>query len=150
MTPSEPIPEHADRTNGSPSPARIRACAFLGLLLVVTLGLASRTAPMASVPVLGNYFGDATWAAAAYAALRILAPMMRVATAALLALAVAIAVECSQLWHPAWLDALREYRVVALLIGHGFIWLDLVAYAIGVLVASSIELILRKNTTRTT
>lgn len=111
----------------------------------MALGLASRTAPLASVPILGNYFGDGTWAAAAYALIRILAPKLRVGTVVLVAITVAFAVEFSQLWHPAWLDEIREHRLIALLIGRGFIWADLVAYVIGVLVAAGIEIALRKR-----
>ena len=55
------------------------------------------------------------------------------------ALLIAFAVECSQLWHPEWLDALRADRVVGLLLGRGFLWSDLLAYVVGVLCIAGIE-----------
>ena len=123
----------------SSSAHRVRGLAFLGLLLVVCIGLASRSQPLASIPILGTYFGDAMWAMAAYAVVRILLPHWSIWKIALIALLFSFAVECSQLWNPEWLENLRGYRPIALLIGRGFIWIDLVAYTIGVAVAAVIE-----------
>ena len=76
---------------------------------------------------------------AAYAVVRILLPRWSIWRVALIALLFSFAVECSQLWNPEWLENLRGYRAIALLIGRGFVWIDLVAYTIGVAVAAVIE-----------
>ncbi len=117
--------------------------AGIGLLLVIAIGLASRSELFKSIPVLGHTFGDGAWAAAAYAGIRVLLPGARVRTVAIAAILTAFAVECSQLWHPAWLDELRENPMVALLIGRGFLWEDLVAYLVGVGVIALIDFGLR-------
>jgi hypothetical protein len=97
-----------------------------------------------SIPLLGHTFGDAAWAAAAYATIRILFPAAAVRSVSIAAIATAFLVECSQLWHPAWLDELRSNGLVALLIGRGFLWEDLLAYVIGVAVIASLDVGFRK------
>jgi Protein of unknown function (DUF2809) len=45
------------------------------------------------------------------------------------------AVELSQAIHTGWLDAFRSTYFGGLLLGHGFLWTDILAYSAGVLVA---------------
>lgn len=105
------------------------ACLLVG---TVALGLASR-AFRGSLPfVLGRYAGDTLWAMAVVLVLGIVLPAARTMTLALVAGAIALAVELSQLAHPAWLDEVRRVPGVALLIGYDFVWSDLVCYAVGV------------------
>jgi hypothetical protein len=44
-------------------------------------------------------------------------------------------IEISQAWHTPWLDAYRNTYVGGLLLGHGFLWSDIIAYTAGVLTA---------------
>ncbi|MDQ3816194.1 MAG: DUF2809 domain-containing protein [Acidobacteriota bacterium] len=50
-----------------------------------------------------------------------------------------LAVELSQLYHAPWIDGLRQIRLAALLLGHGFLWSDLVCYGVGVGVGALTE-----------
>lgn len=143
---STPMPE------GSPPPARvhatgIRLVAFIGLVLAAAFGLASRQPPLVGWPVVGAYGGDAAWAMAAYAGWRIVRPASSIATIAGLALLTAFSVEFSQLLRVEWLDSMRSTRLGALLLGRGFLWSDLLAYAIGTGIASSIDTALRQAAT---
>ncbi len=71
--------------------------AGIALFLIIAAGLASRMEPMRSVPVLGDGFGDAAWAAAVYAVLRLLRPRASLPVTAITAALVGGMVECSQL-----------------------------------------------------
>ncbi len=122
----------------------VRLMAGAALLVIVALGLGSRSDLFRSIPVLGHTFGDAAWAAAAYTSLRILFPAAAVRSVAIGAIVTAFLVECSQLWHPAWLDELRSNGLVALLIGRGFLWEDLLAYVVGVAVIATLDRFFRK------
>ena len=104
-------------------------------LLAATLaaGLASRRFPDALPGVIAEYGGDTLWATAVFFALRLVRPAARGGAIAAVAFGVAVAVELSQLAHPAWLDALRRRPGVGLVLGHGFVASDLVCYAAGVL-----------------
>jgi hypothetical protein len=122
---------------------RTRAIAAAGLILIVCIGLASRMELFRAVPVLGDTFGDGAWAAAVYAAMRFLLPRASIITIAACTLAIACTVECSQAWHPAWLDQLRTHRIVQLLIGRGFLWVDFIAYLVGTVLVAGIDRALR-------
>jgi hypothetical protein len=111
---------------------RTRWLGFLGMIAAAVLGLASRSPLAHDLPVIGPYGGDAAWATAACAGIRLLLPALSVSATATLGYALSVGVECSQLLHVDWLDAIRAHRLGALLLGRGFLWSDLVAYAGGV------------------
>jgi hypothetical protein len=114
---------------------RTRLWAAGGMLLAAAFGLASRSAPMADWPIIGTYGGDAAWAMAAYAGWRMLLPSVDRLWIAGLAFGLATMVEISQLANWEWLNSIRDRRLGALLLGRGFLWSDLAAYAVGTVTA---------------
>lgn len=98
------------------------------------LGLASRWTFLSEWPIVGPYGGDAAWTIAAAGGLRVLLPGLTGVRIALLAYGLSVGVELSQLVHVHWLDAIRDHPIGALLLGRGFLWSDLVAYAAGAVV----------------
>jgi hypothetical protein len=125
--------------------ARPRAAVAGLLALVIAVGVASRLgARAAHLPLLlGKEFGDALWSVMFYLLLLLARPRAPVLTAAVLAMAVASAIECLKLWHAPWLDALRAGRFAGFLLGHTFLWRDFVSYAVGVAVAAAGDLLFR-------
>ena len=120
---------------------RSRPVYLVLLTLTVVAGLASRIY-RGSIPlVLDRYAGDTLWATAVLLLLGLLYPRARTRSLALAAAAISLAVECSQLAHPAWLDALRRVPGVALVLGYDFVWIDLVCYAAGVVLGSVLDAI---------
>lgn len=105
------------------------------MLLAAAFGLGSRRAPMADWPIIGTYGGDAAWAMAAYAGWRMLLPSVDRLWIAGLAFGLATMVEISQLANWEWLNSIRDRRLGALLLGRGFLWSDLAAYAVGTVTA---------------
>ncbi len=63
-------------------------------------------------------------------------PTWKLATIALL---IAFAIEASQLYHAPWIDDLRSIRLVALVLGSGFLYSDLLCYTTGVVIAAGIN-----------
>lgn len=116
-----------------PPAGRTRVRIAATLFFTIWLGLASRRWPLPGV--FAEYTGDALYAVAAYWAIALLCPAWPAAGLALAAFGASAAVEASQLVHLGWLDSLRETRLGGLLLGHGFQTADLVAYAVGTLVA---------------
>lgn len=107
---------------------RRRVAALLGVVLIA--GLASRR--IEALPALvADHAGDTLWATAVVLALALLWPGRPLMTLALGGLAIAVAVELSQLWTPGWLEDLRDNDLAALVLGRGFLWGDLVRYAVG-------------------
>jgi hypothetical protein len=64
------------------------------------------------------------------------APARRLAGAAAV---IALAVELSQLAHPAWLDTFRSLPGVGLVLGYDFVASDLVCYAAGIALGLMVE-----------
>lgn len=125
---------------------------YLGLFVVtVLLGLATRRFPAAFPEVIARFGGDVLWA---MMVLWIAALIWRGASThrlALSALAIAYAVELSQLYRAPWIEAVRATRGGALMLGHGFLWSDLVAYAVGVALAAGLDVaIVRSQRSRMT
>ena len=113
------------------------------MMLAVIFGLASRQQPLLGWPVIGPYGGDAAWAMAAYAGSRLIYPARSIMMITVLSLATAFSVELSQLIRLEWLNEIRSTRIGALLLGRGFPWSDLPAYAVGTAVATMVDAIVR-------
>ena len=118
----------------APADARFgRRAAFLAsLATAIVLGLASRRFGPELPAFVATYAGDALWAAAAYLALGVAWPSAPIMRRAIAAFALAVMVEASQIYHAPWIDGIRATRLGALLLGSGFLWSDLVCYAVGV------------------
>ncbi len=116
---------------------RSRWTLLAACLVTVALGLASRL--HGAPPFVVAYVGDALYAVLIYWIVAIVRPRWAPAPIATAAWVLCAAVEASQAWHPAWLDALRAHRLAALVLGRGFVWADLVCYAVGVGAAVGVE-----------
>jgi hypothetical protein len=51
----------------------------------------------------------------------------------------------SQLHHAPWIDAIRNTRPGALVLGYGFLWSDLACYVAGVAIAAGVEAAARRS-----
>jgi len=97
------------------------------------LGLGSRKFGAWLPNWLAAYAGDTLWALLVFWLLGLLWPTWSSARVGAAALAFAFSIEISQLYHAPWLDAVRATAVGSLVLGHGFLWSDLVCYSVGVL-----------------
>lgn len=101
------------------------------------MGLLSRAFPLPGW--FAEHTGDALYTVAVFWALACAQPAARPLALAVLAWGLSALVEVSQLLDWAWLAALRSTRVGALLLGQGFQWADLVAYALGAVLALALD-----------
>lgn len=109
------------------------------MVLLVALGLPSRTMRNSLPPWYVQYFGDYLWAMLIFFGLALIRPRwgtLKVLTAAILFTCV---IEVTQLFHPPWLQYLRSIKICALVLGHGFLWSDLVAYTLGISTGAILE-----------
>ncbi len=127
-----------DPSPGWPLP-RPRWQTLLLLALTIALGLASRRFGPQIPGFVAAYAGDVLWATAAYLGVTLLAPRVSLAVAAGLAGVIALGVEVSQLWKPAWLEAIRHTRLGGLVLGFDFVASDLLCYAVGVLLGVAVD-----------
>ncbi|PQO45242.1 DUF2809 domain-containing protein [Blastopirellula marina] len=108
-------------------------------VIVIGLGLASRRFRGELPPFIGTYSGDALWALMMYLLVSTLVPGRAIRTRALIAMGISTLVEISQLYHAPWIDAIRHTTLGGLVLGFGFLWSDLVCYAVGITAGASIE-----------
>jgi Protein of unknown function (DUF2809) len=113
-------------------PVRPRPLYAALLMGTVALGLASRQYAHALPVFIARYAGDVLWASMMVWLVALVRPRQSTPRVAVVALLIAFAVEVSQLYHAAWIDAIRSTRIGALALGVGFLWSDLVCYTVGV------------------
>ncbi|WP_426446864.1 DUF2809 domain-containing protein [Paenibacillus sp. S-38] len=114
--------------------------AYAGItLLVMSLGLASRVFGDRLPAYAADHLGDALWAAMIYFGCRCLFLHRGPRFAAGLSLLLSFGIEASQLYRSPWIDALRSTTPEALVLGHGFLWIDLVRYAAGIAAAAGLD-----------
>ena len=110
----------------------IRSRVVLGCLacLLVAAGLATRSSFAGGL--VASFGGDTLWATLMVVLVLIVRPALSARNTGLVALALAVAVELSQLLDWPVLMALRSTWLGGLALGHGFLWSDLACYVLGV------------------
>ncbi|MBF8276231.1 MAG: hypothetical protein HW390_1304 [Candidatus Brocadiaceae bacterium] len=125
---------------------RSRLWYAIALLVVIGVGLASRSFPVLFPRFMGKYPGDGFWALMIFLVWGIVFPGISTARLAVYALVTCCLDECSQLYHATGIDIIRSTTLGHLVLGSGFIWSDFVAYAIGVGVGALGEIAMRSVT----
>ncbi|MFB9325178.1 DUF2809 domain-containing protein [Paenibacillus aurantiacus] len=123
---------------------RLRLGYAAALVAVMLLGLASRRFAGALPSFIASHAGDALWAAMVYVGFRVLFVRRSVLFAAVASAAFSAAIECSQLYQAPWINAVRETTLGALVLGHGFLAVDLLRYATGVAAAAGVDLAVKR------
>lgn len=98
----------------------------------MALGLVSRRYGAWLPTFLSEYAGDTLWALLVFLGVSVLQPNARLRLRGATALGIAFMVEISQLYHAPWIDGIRGTTIGGLVLGSGFLWTDLVCYAVGV------------------
>jgi hypothetical protein len=124
-----------------PRPRRRNRLLWLGLIIVVIVfGLASRAPALSLSRFLTSYVGDAAWALALFLGIGLLLPDLQTRNVGMMALAISLAVELSQLYHAPWIDAIRSATLGHLVLGSGFDPIDLLWYIAGVGIGTLCEI----------
>jgi hypothetical protein len=106
----------------------------IAIFVVIIIGLGSR-----KYLQLGKYPGDALWTIVVFLLLGFALPRVNTLKITALALLISYTVEFGQLYRAPWLVGIRSTTLGHLLLGSDFSWEDLVAYAIGALIALVVE-----------
>jgi len=112
---------------------------FLIFTAVIALGLLSRGSYVPAI--IYPYIGDVLYAVMMYFLLAFLYPQKSAQFLFLVSLSICFGIEFSQLYQADWIVDLRKQKLVALILGSGFLWSDVLAYIVG---ASASLIILRK------
>lgn len=118
--------------------ARIFYISFI--VLVIVLGMSSRQFPEVLPVFIVEHAGDVCWASMVYFGFRFIYLDKSLLFAVVMSLLFCYAIEFSQLYQAVWINEIRKTFVGALVLGQGFLKLDLIRYGIGILLAVAIDL----------
>jgi hypothetical protein len=107
---------------------------FLALFITLILGILSRKTIV--VPL---FIGDILYAVLIYFGFRFLIIKSKKSTSLLFSLLFCFGIEFLQLVQIDWLIAIRKTTLGHYILGQGFLWLDLLCYVIGTLLAFLID-----------
>lgn len=103
---------------------------FISILLILILGILSRK--ISGIPL---FIGDVLYAVLIYFGFRSIFIDFKKATSLLLSLLFCFSIEILQLVQIDWLIAIRKTTLGHYILGEGFLWIDLLCYEVGTLMA---------------
>ena len=109
------------------------------IIALIALGLLSRR--INGIP---DACGDALWAMMVFCCWRFVLVSRPLKTVAVVSLITSFLVEFSQILSFDWLVRLRSTFLGHMLLGQGFLWIDLLAYTIGITIIYVIALLIEK------
>ena len=132
-------PRLLNKTNNLNRLRQSRIIHAVWIVTVILLGLASRSGSPFIPLIIKEYAGDALWALAAYLMIAFLFPHFSIRKVAVIAGLFSLTIEVSQLYHAPWLHYIRRLRLGGFVLGYGFLWSDLVCYAVGIGIGMLLE-----------
>jgi glycopeptide antibiotics resistance protein len=117
----------------------LRRTYFYAVVITILLGLASRKFSYLLFSFLAENAGDVLWAMMVYFGFRFLFLKKRLVTANFLSFLFSFGIEFSQLHQEDWINQIRGTLLGALVLGKGFLTVDLIRYTTGILLASSLD-----------
>ena len=113
-------------------------------IFCIWLAIATRTHAAWFHPFIAEYGGDTIWAGMFLFFLRIFFGKTALWKLALINVGLGVADEVLQLYHAPWIESIRHTRIGGLMLGFGFLWSDIVCYAVGTLLAYFIVVLIER------
>ena len=114
---------------------------FIAIFLCIILGLASRMYSSNLPSFIAQNAGDALWAMMVYFGFRFLLVQKNMRSAIIFSLLFSFGIEFSQLYQSNWINQIRNTMIGALILGKGFLLIDLVRYTVGILLGTFVDLL---------
>lgn len=124
---------------------RARLTYGLAVGLTILLGLLWRSGLVMMPGFVVKYGGDALWSMVVFFALGMVFTRATTLRVAMMAMAFSWAIEFLQLYHAPWIDLIRSTLLGRLVLGSTFNSPDLIAYVIGVVLASFADRVLAQR-----
>ncbi|MEV5027273.1 DUF2809 domain-containing protein [Paenibacillus sp. LPE1-1-1.1] len=109
------------------------------MIIAMILGYGSRSYAEALPAFVAAHFGDALWASMVYFGIRVLWPTKTIVWPALIGIVFCFGIELSQLYQAEWIHGIRSTFLGALVLGSGFVTVDLVRYTAGIALAAAAD-----------
>ena len=111
---------------------KARVVYIIVFFTVIILGIISRSFTDVLPLFVSRHFGDALWASMVYFGCRILFLKQRLMASFCLSLIFCFIIEFSQLYQADWINGIRSTILGALILGKGFLGVDLIRYVVGI------------------
>ncbi|MFF2175911.1 DUF2809 domain-containing protein [Lysinibacillus sp. NPDC058147] len=118
------------------------------IIITIFLGLASRKWSLLLPSFVAQNAGDMLWAMMVYFGFRLLLVRKSTFTAMWLSFLFSFSIEFSQLYQEDWINQIRGTTLGALILGKGFLVVDLVRYTVGIIIATILDKVALKFTSR--
>jgi glycopeptide antibiotics resistance protein len=118
---------------------------LLTLIIVIILGLASRIYGQSLPRFVAENAGDMLWAMMVYFGFRFLFVRRGIPFAAFLSFLFSFGIEFSQLYQAEWINQVRSTVIGALVLGHGFLVVDLFRYSAGIFIAAFLDYLIMNS-----
>lgn len=118
---------------------RNRIIYFVILIIVMLLGIGSRKFGEYLPKFIVLYAGDVLWAMMVYVGFAFIFNKVTYKKITIMAFIFSYAIEFSQLYQASWINSIRATTIGALVLGHGFLFTDLICYSLGIGIALAIE-----------
>lgn len=107
---------------------------YIGLvIIVIALGLGSRAYADSLPSFVAAHAGDVLWGSMIYFGFRVLLTGKKLKWAVLFSLLFCLGIELSQLYQAEWINQVRSTVLGGLILGKGFLMIDLLRYCAGIL-----------------
>ncbi|MCP3738124.1 DUF2809 domain-containing protein [Rossellomorea sp. BNER] len=117
----------------------MRIAYFIAVFITILLGLASRKYSHLLLVFIAQNAGDILWSMMVYFGFRFLLVRKSLFTAIWLSFLLSFGIEFSQLYQEDWINQIRDTLLGALILGKGFLPVDLIRYTAGILVATILD-----------
>ncbi len=126
----------------------MRIAYLMAIVSTILLGLSSRKWGLLLLPFVAQNAGDALWAMMVYFGFRFLLVRKSTRTAIWLSFVFSFGIEFSQLYQGDWMNEIRGTLLGALILGKGFLAVDLIRYTTGIIIATVLDKAALKFTLR--
>ncbi|WP_371025153.1 DUF2809 domain-containing protein [Paraclostridium ghonii] len=107
--------------------------------VVMIMGLLSRKYMYIFPKSIAPFVGDMMWAMMVYFGFRFLNPKLKIIKTLILSIIFSFSIEISQLYQADWINNIRSTTIGGLILGHGFLFEDLISYSIGIILGAIIN-----------
>ncbi|WP_235549028.1 ribosomal maturation YjgA family protein [Paenibacillus sp. Soil522] len=112
---------------------------IIAAVIAMILGFSTRRFAGALPAFAAEHFGDALWASMIYFGVRAVWVHKRLFWAALISVLFCFGIELSQLYQSDWINEIRSTFFGTLVLGSGFLTVDLARYSAGIVLALLID-----------
>jgi hypothetical protein len=131
------------KTNSNlPNFGKMRMFYLFFIFFTIILGLASRKYSNLLPLFLSENAGDALWAMMVYFGFRFILPKNQQSASIIFSIIFSFSIEFSQLYQADWINHIRNTTLGGLILGKGFLAVDLIRYVTGILIGALIDRLL--------